>query len=219
MAELYPVYLDLEGKPCLVVGGGTVATRKVGGLLRAGARVTVVAPEVTREIEGLAGKGALELCRRAFRPGDVEGRWLVFCATGEPAVNRSVFQACEAARIPANVADDPPHCRFHVPARWAGGKLQIAVSTSGGAPALGARIAREEGKRLASWAPRLVAWIEELRAHLKERIPDDGARRGAFIRSFLEAHGDDLEGFAARDDREGFADLVEAALREKDGER
>ena len=212
MAELYPLYLNLEGKPCLVVGGGAVACRKTGALLRAGARVTVVAPEAAAELEELSRKDKVELLRRAFRPKDVQGRWLVFCATDDAQVNGIVFQASEAACVPCNVADHPRACRFHVPARWTGGKVQVAVSTSGAAPVLGARMARKIGKTMGPWAPRLAEWLQELRAHLKERIPGDPDRRGAFLRALLEAHGEEMEGLAAREDRAGFSALVEEAL-------
>jgi siroheme synthase-like protein len=128
----YPVFLDLRDREVLVVGAGTVALRKVRGLLEAGAQVTVVSPQMAAEFEALPVK----LVRRKFRRPDVKTQALVFAATNQRDVNRLVGEVASAKRIPVNVADAPAECGFLVPSRIRRGDLQIAVSTSGKNPRL-----------------------------------------------------------------------------------
>ncbi len=213
MADLYPVFIDLENKPCLVVGGGRVALRKIEALLGAGAEVTVVDPHPDPELCSMAGAGKLVLSERPFESGLVCGMWLVFCATDDKEVNRSVYEACEKMRIPANVADDPALCRFHVPARYTEGLLQAAVSTRGGSPAFSRHLRIELEKRFSPWAPLLVEWLNALRPRLKEIVPDDAKQRGEFLKKLIEHNGKKIEAFAREGDVKSFDKLVAAELR------
>ncbi len=131
---MYPVMLSLRGRPALLVGGGEVALRKIEGLLAQGARLTVVAPEVAAGVDELARRGAIELHRRRYGPGDVAGFALVFAATDDREVNSRVFADARDAGIWVNVADDPEYCTFHLPARVQRGPLQLAIASDGGAP-------------------------------------------------------------------------------------
>lgn len=135
----YPVFLDLRGKPVLVVGAGKVAVRKVRGLLDAGAKVTVVSPAQLPEF----GKLPVTLRPRRFRRSDIRGQTLVFAATDDRRVNHSVSEAANAAGIPVNVADAPEECAFLVPSRIHRGNLQVAVSTSGQSPTLAIAIRKK----------------------------------------------------------------------------
>lgn len=128
----YPVFLDLRGRKALVVGAGKVALRKAGGLLEAGAAVTVVSPEGAAEFDSLG----VNWKKRRFRVSDVRGCALVFAATNDRAVNAAVGRAARAAGIWANIADSPDECGFLVPSRIRHGDLQVAVSTSGRSPKL-----------------------------------------------------------------------------------
>ena len=133
----YPISLDLSNRPCLVVGAGAVATRKVRGLLDSGARVTVIAPDISEEMRSLASRlEALE--PRTFQPDDVAGFRLVVTATGDPAVDGAVAAEADAAGVWVNSADDPAHCSFILPAVHRDGAVTIAVSTAGLSPALAA---------------------------------------------------------------------------------
>ena len=134
----YPLFLDLRGKPVLVVGAGKVALRKVRGLLESDARVTVVAPEGLAEFEKLP----VRWVRRRFRQSDLRGQVLAFAATNDRHVNRTVGQRAKMLGIPANVADAPAECDFIVPARVRRGDLQVAVSTGGRSPRLAAELRR-----------------------------------------------------------------------------
>jgi precorrin-2 dehydrogenase / sirohydrochlorin ferrochelatase len=129
----YPVNLVLDGRPCLVVGGGKVALRKVEGLLACGGRVTVVAPRLNPELRVL---NDVMIEERPWRPDDLDGMWLVIAATDDPAVNRAVYDAGQRAGVWVNGADDPANCSFTLPSVVRRGDLQVTVSTGGRSPAL-----------------------------------------------------------------------------------
>lgn len=135
----YPVNLILDGRRCLVVGGGRVAARKVEGLRACGARVGVVAPEVDPALRELPGVRCEE---RAWEPADLDGAWLVIAATDDPAVNRAVYEEGERRGVWVNGADDPAHCSFTLPSVVRRGDLAVAVSTGGRSPALAAWLRR-----------------------------------------------------------------------------
>ena len=134
--ELFPVYLNLYQRACLVVGGGSVASRKITHLLRCGARVTVVAPEAEAEIEQLARDGEIRWEPRGFEESDLEAMFLVFSATDEEGLNHRISTLCQERNIPINVVDDPRHCSFFVPAVVRRGSLALAISTAGKSPCM-----------------------------------------------------------------------------------
>ncbi|MHB1444182.1 MAG: precorrin-2 dehydrogenase/sirohydrochlorin ferrochelatase family protein [Acidimicrobiales bacterium] len=135
MTAGYPVTLLVGGRPCLVVGAGRVAARKAVGLLDAGARVNMVAPQISPEAEVLAGSG-LRIERRPYRSPEAVSYRLVVTATGDPEVDETVFRDAEAAGVWVNAADDPGSCTFHLPAVARRGPVSVAVSTGGASPAL-----------------------------------------------------------------------------------
>jgi len=155
---MYPVSLEVKDRRCLVVGGGGVALRKIQGLVEAGARVTVVAPEVVEPVSTMADRGEIALERRSY-DGDAVGGWsLVFAATNDRGVNERVFRDADEAGIWANVADDPEICSFHLPARVRRGPLQIALGSAGEAPFAVARLRRLFERRLGEeWGEWLAA--------------------------------------------------------------
>jgi siroheme synthase-like protein len=161
---LYPVNLVLAGRSCLVVGGGRVALTKVRGLADAGARVTVVAPEVVPEVAAVAD--VVEL--RPYRPGEAAGYRFVIAATGDPQVNQQVYDDGEAAGVWVNSADDPQRCSAVLPARVRQGRLTLTVSTGGHSPAVAAwvreRLAREYGPEYDQLVGLLSEAREEVRA-------------------------------------------------------
>jgi len=141
--EYYPIFLRVEGRSCLVVGGGLVAERKVQTLLQAGARITVISPVLTDELTALAANGRITHHARVYRQGDVSGFWMVFAATNNESVHRAISRDAEGAGVLLNVVDRPQLCSFIVPAAINRGALTIAVSTGGTSPALARRL-REE---------------------------------------------------------------------------
>lgn len=183
MFPLYPLFLDLTGRPCLLVGGGAVAERKVRGLLDAGARVTVVAPDLTAVLRGLAEGGSLTWIGRPFEPSDLEGMDLAFVATSDPAVNRTAAREARGRHVRVNVADDPAACDFQVPAVIRRGPVALAVSTAGSSPALAAWLRDRLGEAI----PERLGDLAGLLADLRERTPP-GARLSAEAqREFLDS--------------------------------
>src|ERR687894_432772 len=135
-AVLYPLFMDVAGRRCVVVGGGGVASRKARGLLGSGARVTVVAPEVSPEIEAMD----VTVERRPYAPGDLAGATLAFAATDLREANAAVAREAGESGIPVNVADRPAEGDFALPSVLRRGGLQVAVSTGGASPTLARRI-------------------------------------------------------------------------------
>ncbi len=168
---MYPIFLKLESVPCLVVGGGSVAARKVRGLLPSGARVTVVSPEASEELSALAREGRIEWRRRAFAPGDLEGFRLVIAATNRPEVNARVYEEALARGVLVNTVDDPQHSSFFVPSVVRRGLLTLAISTSGAVPYLARRLREHLEGRLYPELAREVEEMREVRARLAQGAP------------------------------------------------
>ena len=139
----YPVYLDIEGRACLVVGGGQVGTRKVKTLLDCGAQVTVVSPQATDSLADLAEQGRITWKKRSYRASDQAGAFLVIGATDEEALNQAVHEDAERAGRLCNIADQPQRCNFVLPSIVRQGDLTIAISTAGKSPAF-AKFMRQE---------------------------------------------------------------------------
>jgi siroheme synthase-like protein len=172
-APPYPVVLRIEGRPCLVVGGGPVAARKVADLFESGALVTVVAPEVDASIVALAETAAgcdrvLEVERRPYRPGEAATYRLVVTATGIPEVDRLAAADAEAAGIWVNSADDADHCTFFLPSVHREGTVSVSVSTGGASPALAAWLRRRIGESLGPHLGVLASLLEDGRVALRE---------------------------------------------------
>lgn len=163
----YPIFLQLTGRRCAVIGGGSVAERKVEGLLRAGAEVTVVSPSVSRCLDDWAKAGKVRVERRKFRPGDLAGQDLAFVATDDREVTEAVAREGKAKGVWVNAADDPDHCDFIVPSTVRRGKLVVAVATGGSSPAF-SRAVREELEEYLTEDYALLAEIAtEMRRELK----------------------------------------------------
>jgi siroheme synthase-like protein len=163
--SLLPIFVRLEERPVLVVGGGTVALAKIGSLLTTGAAITVVAPQAVADVRDLAGQGRLAWRPRPFQAADLDGIFLVIAATNNPAVNRTVHEHAAQRNILCNAVDDPPNCDFYFGSVVSRGNLQIAVSTSGDSPALAQRLRREIDEQLPG---DLGPWLDELGALRRE---------------------------------------------------
>lgn len=175
--RLYPIFMDLRGRDCVVVGGGRVATRKVRDLLEAGAQVRVIAPSVTPELAGLEASGRLTRVSRSYEDGDARDGFLVIAATGHREVNRAVWMEAERLGVPLNCVDDPRNCSFLAPSVLRRGGLTAAVSTSGLAPALAVRIRQELENLLGDHHARFLEYAGQLRHRLVRRHPDSSRRR------------------------------------------
>ncbi|MBM3497484.1 MAG: bifunctional precorrin-2 dehydrogenase/sirohydrochlorin ferrochelatase [Armatimonadetes bacterium] len=186
MPSVYPISLLIEGRRCLVIGGGKVAERKVLSLLEAGAQVRVVSPEATREIADLAAAGRIEWRRAEASEADLADAFLVIAATDDAAVNARLAAAANAAGKLVNAVDQPADCNFFVPASVRRGPVLLTVSTGGGSPALAKRL-RE--KLEAAFGPEygeLAALMERLRPEIMAAI-DTQARRAEVWERILDS--------------------------------
>lgn len=177
----YPIFLDMSDRPCLVIGGGPVAERKVEALLAVGARVTVVSPVATVRLESWAREGRIRLVARMYRLGDLDGYALAFAATDEGAVNGAVAGEGRAAGVWVNAADDPAHCDFILPSVLRRGDLVVAVATGGASPALSRAVREELEAYFTEDYAVLVEVVAEVRRELRERarVPHAEAWRRA----------------------------------------
>jgi uroporphyrin-III C-methyltransferase/precorrin-2 dehydrogenase/sirohydrochlorin ferrochelatase len=157
--NLLPIFLKLDGRRGLVVGAGTVAFEKIGGLLKTGLRLRVVAPTAWPEIRQLALDGRIEWIQRSFEIADLDGNFLVIAATNSPEVNAVVYRGAVERGILSNSVDDPPHCDFYFGSVVSRGKLQIAISTAGESPAFAQRLRREINAQL---PVDLGPWLDDL---------------------------------------------------------
>jgi len=177
--------LNVEGRRCVVVGGGTVALRKIEGLLDAGADVLVVSPQVCDEIRILP----VRVCVRAFDETDLQGAALAIAATDDPAVNLHVAASANELGIPVNVVDQPALCSFFVPALVRRGGLVISISTSGASPALARRIRERLEAEFGPEYEAYVKWLDDLRSEIRGRVHSPEKRR----RILIEIAGEEVE--------------------------
>ncbi|MFB5189675.1 precorrin-2 dehydrogenase/sirohydrochlorin ferrochelatase family protein [Alicyclobacillus fastidiosus] len=160
----YAAFLQLQGKLCVVVGGGAVATRKVRNLLTSGASITVVSPEIGPQLQNWIADGRVRHLTRKYQTTDVDGAALVFAATNDRAVNERIANDAEERGIWCNVADDATACDFIVPAVYEQAGIQLAISTSGRSPALAKQLRDALAKDLEDGGRRFYAALEQLSA-------------------------------------------------------
>ena len=157
---LFPIFLKLTARPCIVIGAGNLAESKIESIRAAEANVTVIAPEASPAIQALAAAGEITWHQRTYAAGDIlPNTFLVVTATDVPAVNRAVYLEATSKSILCNAVDDPPYCDFYFPSIVRRGDLQIAISTAGASPALAQRLRRELNAALPL---DLGPWLEEL---------------------------------------------------------
>ncbi len=173
---LYPVYVKLNDKPCLVVGGGTIACEKVGPLIECGARITLVAPEICDEIRAHAAAGRLILEERCYQQGEATDYFMTIAATSDTAVNTQVYQDASSDGHLVNVVDVPPLCDFYVPSIVRKGPLQIAISTTGSSPGLAKRLRKWMESELPDEYGPLLNELMGVRQCLKHVEPDSKKR-------------------------------------------
>jgi precorrin-2 dehydrogenase/sirohydrochlorin ferrochelatase len=205
----YPMFVDVEGRRCLVVGGGPVATEKVEKLLQHGAVVRLVTPETTPELAAMVEAGEVaELRRRPYRPEDLEGCFIVIAATNLDAINRMVWQDAEARGMLCNVVDVPPLCNFIVPSIVRRGELALAISTGGASPVVAKHIRRELEEAYGPEWEALVDLLRDVRDELKVRYPDMPSRRDA-VERLMET---DVIRRLAEGDEDGARELARRVL-------
>lgn len=190
MPELYPAFLDLRGRLCLVVGGGRVAERKVEGLLAAGATVRVVAPDLCEGLRRSVEAGEVEAAPRGYESADLDGTALAFVATSDPEVNRRAVAEARARGVWVNAAETPAAGDLQVPAVVRRGPVTVAVSSSGAAPALAAWVRDRVARDLPDGLEALAQVLSALRqiAPPGRRLSGD-AQRALFESGLLDDLG------------------------------
>ncbi|MDR3745602.1 MAG: bifunctional precorrin-2 dehydrogenase/sirohydrochlorin ferrochelatase [Acidobacteriaceae bacterium] len=174
---LFPIFLKLTARPCIVIGAGHLAESKIASLQAANARVTVISPAASARIAEMSEAGDLVWQQRKYASGDLAGQFLAVAATNDPVVNRAVFAEAEAAGVLINAVDDPPFCDFYFPSVVRRGDLQIAISTAGASPALAQQLRKEINALLPLDAGEWLAELGTLRREILQREPTNEARR------------------------------------------
>ena len=165
----YPMFLNVRGKKCLVVGGGEVALRKVQSLLEHGANVEVVSPTLCPELSQMAGEGTIQALQRGYRAEDLEHALLAIAATDDAKTNESVAAEARQRGALVNVVDDPQHSDFIVPSYFSRGDVIVAVSTSGTSPALARKIRTRLEKDFGTEYAQLALLAKEVRSEMRRQ--------------------------------------------------
>ena len=176
-SPLFPMFLKLAGRACVVVGAGSIGKQKIRSLIECGAQVRVVAPTASAAVVEAASKGLVTWLQRTFEASDLDGAFLVVAATSSADLNHAIYREAQQRGILCNVVDDPAHCDFFYPAVVRRGHFQIAISTGGLSPALAQRVR----KQLEEEFPRIYwEWLEQLgrtREALFHQVSDPERRR------------------------------------------
>lgn len=182
--DYFPAFLKLDGKPVLLVGGGTVAARKARLLLDAGAKLTIVTPETIAAVDELVETRDVRLLRRLFRADDVDGHWLVVSATGVLNVERAVAQACDNAKVFCNAVDDTDNCSFITPAVIDRSPIVVAISSGGAAPVLARKLKSMIEVLLPARVGTLAALAGRWRTRVFAELPSFASRLRFWERVF-----------------------------------
>lgn len=204
----YPVYLDMRGRPALVVGGGAVGSRKAKTLLRAGARVTVISPQASAEIRDLVKKGQLVWFERSYRSSDMEGMFLVFCATDDPDVNQRIEVDARRHSVLCNYADQPERGHFILPSIVERGDLLVSISTSGKSPA----VARRLRKDLEAYFGEEYTPFLQLMGAVRKQLLEQGHAPEVHRQHFGRLIDGGLLAMVKSGDREGIETLLKSVL-------
>jgi siroheme synthase-like protein len=178
----YPVFLDLQARPCFVIGGCAMAEEKVKGLVAAGARVTVISPDLTPGLAELAVEAKVDFIARRYRRGDLRTAFLVVVVSQAPPIVQAVWEETRGRNILVNTLDNVPHCDFIAPAIVRRGDLTVAISTGGKAPVMAVRLRQKLEKELGPEHARFLELAGMLRAPLARLWPDFETRRALWYR-------------------------------------
>jgi precorrin-2 dehydrogenase / sirohydrochlorin ferrochelatase len=170
VSSLFPMFMKLEGKRCLVVGAGKVGEPKISGLIDTGAWVHVIAVEASEAVREWAKAGKIKVELRGFDERDLDGTFLAIVATASRSLNGSIYREAQRLGVLCNVVDDPEYCDFYYPAVVRRGDLQIAISTNGHSPSLAQKL-RQQLER--QFDPGYAQWVEELGATRKLVLASD----------------------------------------------
>ncbi|HLH76704.1 MAG TPA: bifunctional precorrin-2 dehydrogenase/sirohydrochlorin ferrochelatase [Candidatus Binataceae bacterium] len=203
-----PLFIEMEGRRCLVIGGGAVAQRKCESLLSAGACLTVISPTLVPALRQARDAGRLTHVERCYQPGDLSGYGIIYCAVNDPDLGRQIHAEARRLEVLVNVADQLECCTFIVPAVARRGRLQVAVSTAGASPTLAARLRTRIAAQLSPELEVMVEIMAAARDWLKRNEPRPQER----ARKLAALHDGDLEAALVRGDTQAAAEIVERSL-------
>lgn len=217
MMRYYPIFLDLKDRRVLMVGGGVIAEGKARQLIDAGARVSVVSLTLTEPMARWNRRGEIAWREGVFAESDLDGVWLVISATDDRTVNSEVARTAAERGLLCNVVDQTEFCNFITPALITRGRLQIAVSSSGGSPSVAQRVKREIGQLIGDEYSTLLEIAAEIRPEAKRLIPNFEHRR-QLLHEFAESEAIDLLRDGKYDEARQLAfDLLEKAVQRLNG--
>ena len=209
--DYFPIFMKLQGRRCVVIGGGEVALRKVGLLLKAGAAVTVVAPDLDVTLAEWRDAGKITHLPQVFAPGHLEGAVLVIAATDDEAVNRQVSEVAQSRNIPVNVVDAPVLCTFVVPSVVDRSPIVVAISSGGKAPVLARMLRAKLETMIPAGYGRLAGLAAEFREQVKARFSDIQARRIFWENVFQGTIGEQVLSGQEAAARQSLAETLEGA--------
>ncbi|HEX8855177.1 MAG TPA: bifunctional precorrin-2 dehydrogenase/sirohydrochlorin ferrochelatase [Thermoleophilaceae bacterium] len=207
----YIACLRLNGRRCVVVGGGEIGLEKVEGLLACDASVVLISPHAIEPLQELDAEGSIAWERREYRREDLEGTFMVIAATSDTNVNIRVYEDAEERAMLVNVVDVPPLCNFILPAIFRSGPLAIAISTAGASPALAKRIKSEIAEEYGEPYARLAELLNEVRGWAKGTLPTYQDRK-VFFESIVNGEPDPVE-LVRQGDEQAVRDIIAAAQR------
>ena len=187
MAEYIPIMLECEDRPCLVVGGGMIAERKIKALLEARANVTVISPELTHELFVLYKEGRIQWKQRDFADGDTAGYWIVYATTNQEDLNRTIAEEAKKSAIPVNVASNAELGTFITPAVMKRGRLTIAVSTFGAGPTIARSISDTLAEQYGEEYELYLDFLYQMRSEIKKGVASL-EQRGKLLRKLAQCH-------------------------------
>ena len=179
---VFPLFVDLKDKLCVVIGGGDVAARKIDVLLEFGAKIRVVSPGLSERLAALQQQGRIEAIKRGYAEGDLEGAFIAIAATPDSGVNEKVYEYAVKKGIFVDVADCPQKCTFIFPSIVRRGDLVVGISTSGGYPALSKNVRERIDAVLPQSYGSLLEMLKSCRRRAADEIPDRSKRKEALSR-------------------------------------
>jgi len=180
VASLFPIFVSLDQKRCVVVGGGKVAERKVENILDYPVQIDLISPQATDKLQEWAQNNRVNWIARSFQPADIQGAFLVFAATDDQEVNREVARLCQREGILVNAVDDPAYCNFYVPSVVRRNSLVLAISTEGKSPAYAKKLRQQLEEIITDAHGKFVDLLGEQREVVKETVPDIKVRQAIF---------------------------------------
>lgn len=217
MPSYFPIFLNLEGRRCLVIGGNRMAAEKAMSLHAHGARVTVAAETMVDELTEAAMLGRVNWMRRDYRGGDLEGYFLAVSAPDDRSVNAQIFREAEERGVLFNALDEPPHCQFIFPSVHRQGDLVVAISTAGIAPALAVRLRERFGAELGPEYAAFLRLASEYRGDITTQLPDFARRRELWYRIVDSEIVELLKAGRALEARDAFENLLHAEGVQREG--